>query len=210
VEDRTLLARQERAELVELLEQLTPQQWDHETLCRGWRVRDVVAHLFSYEDLSVPDLARRFVQGRFSLNRINAICLAEHADESPAELTVLARRCLQPRGLTAGFNGAVALVDGMIHHQDIRRPLNLSRTIPPERLKSALNFAKTAPTIRGFWHRRGLRMIATDLDWAVGSGPEVSGTGEALLMAIAGRHATIDELAGPGQPLLRRRLSRGQ
>jgi uncharacterized protein (TIGR03083 family) len=210
VEDRTLLARQERAELVELLEQLTPQQWDHETLCRGWRVRDVVAHLFSYEDLSLPDLGRRFVQGRFSLNRINAICLAEHAQKSPAQLTALASRCLQPRGLTAGFNGAIALVDGMIHNQDIRRPLNLPRIIPPERLKSALDFAKTAPTIRGFWHRRGLRMIATDLDWAVGSGPEVSGTGEALLMAIAGRQATIDELAGPGQPLLRRRLSRGQ
>lgn len=210
VDDRTSLARQERVELVELLEQLTPQQWDHETLCPGWRVRDVVAHMFSYEDLSVPDLARRFAQGRFRLDRINAICLAEHAAKPPAELIGLARRCAQPRGITAGFNGAIALVDGMIHHQDIRRPLNLPRTIPPERLKSALAFAKTAPTIRGIWHRRGLRMVATDLDWAAGAGPEVTGSGEALLMAIAGRNAAIDELDGPGQPLLRRRLSRGQ
>ena len=53
-------------------------------------------------------------------------------------------------GFAAGFNGGIALVDAMIHHQDIRRPLKLPRVIPPERLKAALDFAKTAPTIRGF------------------------------------------------------------
>ena len=206
MDDLTSMAREERLDFVDLLEQLSPQQWDQETLCPGWRVRDVVAHVFSYEDLSRADLARRFVRGRFSLNRINQICLDEQARKSPAELIALARRCIQPRGLTAGFKGGIALVDGMVHQQDVRRPLGLPRVIPPQRLKAALDFAKTAPTIKGFWHRRGLRMVATDLDWATGAGPEVRGTGEALLLAIAGRHATINELDGPGQPLLRRRL----
>ena len=205
--DLTSMAREERLDFIDFLEQLSPDQWGHETLCPDWRVYDVVAHVFSYEDLSRADLARRFVRGRFSLNRINQICLDEQAQKPPAELIALARRCLEPRGLTAGFKGGIALVDGMIHHQDIRRPLNVPRVIPPERLKAALDFAKTAPTIRGFWHRRGLRMVATDLDWTAGAGPAVRGTGEALLMAIAGRHATIDELDGPGQPLLRRRLN---
>ncbi len=206
MDDRTPLARQERKDLADLLDQLTPAQWDHETLCPGWRVRDLVAHMFSYEDLSRPALARRFIRGRFSLNRINELCLADHVGKSPGELTALARRCVQPRGLTTGFNGGIALVDTMIHHQDIRRPLNLARAIPPERLWSALEFAKTAPTIRGFWHRRGLRLSATDLDWTVGTGPEVTGTGEALLMAIAGRPTSVDELEGLGQLILRRRL----
>jgi uncharacterized protein (TIGR03083 family) len=206
VQDRTTLARQERAEFVELLEQLTPQQWDAPTLCSEWQVRHVVAHVFSYDDLSGSEVVRRLVQGRFRLDRINKVCLAELSAQSPAKLTALARRCVQPRGLTAGFRGAIALVDGMIHQQDIRRPLDLPRTIPPERLRSTLDFAKTSPAIRGFWHRRGLRLVATDLDWSVGTGPEVTGTGEALLMAIAGRRVSIDELAGPGRPLLRRHL----
>jgi uncharacterized protein (TIGR03083 family) len=208
VDDLTSLARDERADFVDLLEQLPPQQWDHPTLCRFWRVRDVVAHVFSYDDLSPADLGRAFLRGGFSLNRVNAVVLAEHADKPPAELVALARRSLQPRGLTAGFKGAIALVDAMIHQQDIRRPLDLRRSIPPDRLRAALDFAKVSPAIRGFWHRRGLRLSATDLDWSVGTGPEVRGTGEALLLAIAGRAATLDELEGPGQPTLRRRLER--
>jgi len=96
----------------------------------------------------------------------------------------------------------------MIHHQDIRRPLGLPRTIAPDRLRAALEFAKTAPVIRGFWHRRGLRMVATDVDWAAGSGPEVRGPGEAILLAIAGRNAAVGELSGPGLAALGPRLDK--
>ena len=105
-----------------------------------------------------------------------------------------------------GFNGGIALVDGMIHHQDIRRPLGKPRHIPADRLRAALEFAQYAPVIRGFWHRRGLRLIATDVDWSAGSGPEVRGPGEAVLLAIAGRDAAVDELAGPGLATLEPRL----
>ena len=193
----------ERTDLVALLEQLTPQQWDAASLCPAWRIRDVAAHVFSYDELSRMDLVRAFLRGRLHPGRVNAICLARYADQQPAALLELARRCILPRGLPAAFGCGIALVDGMIHHQDIRRPLGPPRTIPPDRLRAALEFAKTAPVIRGFWHRRGLRLIATDLDWSVGTGPEVRGPGEALLLAIAGRNATIDELNGPGTQALR-------
>ena len=42
--------------------------------------------------------------------------------------------------------------------------------------------------------------------WEHGSGPEVLGTGEALLMAMTGRPAAVDELGGAGQPILAARL----
>ena len=58
--------------------------------------------------------------------------------------------------------------DNMIHHQDIRRPLGLSRQIPSERLLVALKFARTAPLIRGAWRARGMRLQATDVDWSAG------------------------------------------
>jgi uncharacterized protein (TIGR03083 family) len=208
VDDLRNHAAAERADLLALLEQLTPQQWDAASLCRGWRVRDVVAHVFSYDELSPADLARRFVRGRLNPNRVNAVCLAAYADRAPEQLVALARRCVQPRGLPAGFKGGIALVDGMIHQQDIRRPLGLPRVIPPDRLRAALEVAKTAPVILGFWHRRGLRMVAVDLDWSAGSGPEVRGPGEAVLLAIAGRNAAADQLTGPGLPTLRPRLDR--
>lgn len=204
--DLMSLARDERADLVDLLEQLTPEQWEHPTLCPGWQVRHVVAHMFSFDELSLADAPRLLIRARFNFNRVNDVCLAEHLG-SPAELTALARRCVNPRGLTAGFKGAIALLDGMIHQQDIRRPLNLPRTIPAERLRPALDFAKNSPAVRGFRHRRGVLMIATDVTWSVGSGPQVQGPGEALLMAIAGRGASLGDLSGPGVPVLQRRLS---
>ena len=76
------------------------------------------------------------------------------------------------------------------------------RTIDPERLRTALNFARFAPTIRGAWRARGVRLVASDLDWSHGRGPEVRGPGEALLMAMAGRRAALDDVDGPGKAKL--------
>ena len=208
MEDLRRHAAAERADLLALLERLTPDQWEAGSLCPDWRVRDVVAHVYSYDELSGADLGRRFVQARFNPTRVNDACLAPYAGQAPAALIALARRCVEPRGLPAGFQGGIALTDGMIHQQDIRRPLGLPRVIPPDRLRATLEFAQYAPVIRGFWHRRGLRMVAEDVDWSTGSGPEVRGPGEAILLAIAGRNAAVDELTGPGVPALRPRLDR--
>jgi hypothetical protein len=100
----------------------------------------------------------------------------------------------------------VALVDGVIHQQDIRRPLGMPRDIPAERLLLALRGALTAPVIRGFWRVRGVRLVATDLDWSTGTGPEVRGRAEALMMTIAGRRGVVGELSGPGQQKLADRI----
>ncbi len=206
MEDLRRHAADERADLLALLEELTPEQWEAASICPAWRVRDVVAHVFSYDELSRRDLVGRFLRGAVTPGGANAVGLAAYADHTPTELIDLARRCVQPRGLPAGFNGGIALSDGMIHHQDIRRPLSMPRDIPAGRLRAALEFAQYAPVIRGFWHRRGLRLIATDVDWSTGSGPEVRGPGEAVLLAIAGRAAAVDELDGPGLATLQPRL----
>ncbi|WP_232668315.1 maleylpyruvate isomerase family mycothiol-dependent enzyme [Pseudonocardia sp. TRM90224] len=205
--DTMALAQAERTDLVELLATFTPQQWEAPTLCAGWRVRDVIAHMFSYEDLGFGGTIGRFVRGGLRLDRVNALGVAAHADDTPAELLALARRHLRPRGLTANFKGQIALTDAMIHHQDIRRPLGLPREIPPDRLRAALNFGRTAPPLRSVPRIRGLRLVATDLDWSSGDGPVVEGPAETLLMALAGRKGLEDELSGPGLSTLAARIS---
>jgi uncharacterized protein (TIGR03083 family) len=200
------LARAERADLLAFLSDLTPQQWDTPSLCTGWRVRDVVAHMISYEALPARELVRRLARGRFRLASTNAVGLAEMRDLGPDELLALLGQRLDPTGLTTGFGCRVALVDALIHQQDIRRPLGVPRTIPPERLLPALSFARFAPPIGAFWRARGLRLVATDLGWAAGRGPEIRGAGEAVLMAMAGRRGVVGELSGPGQPTLAARI----
>lgn len=201
-----VLAHNERADFAALLGTLSAQEWEAPTLCTGWRVRDVVAHVISYDDLNVRTLLRRLVQGRFRLDRINAATLAEYNERSPEQLLALLQAHLQPRGLLALLGGRPALVEGLIHHQDIRRTLGLPRSIPVERLRPALRWALIAPDVGGLCRTRGVTLVATDLDFSAGWGPEVHGTGEALLMAIAGRPGVVGELSGPGQAKLASRL----
>jgi uncharacterized protein (TIGR03083 family) len=175
-------------------------------LCTQWRVRDVVAHVFSYDVLSTGALIRRFMAGRLNGDRVNAIGVAAYAGSSTDELLALAKEHLQPRRLPAGFGGRIALTDGLIHHQDIRRGLGIVRDVPTDRLRVALQFAPTATPIKASKRIRGLRLASTDLDWTTGSGPAVEGPAEALLMAIAGRPAALPELSGPGVQTLAKRM----
>lgn len=203
--DTMALARDERTDMAEFLASLTPEQWEASTLCERWRVRDVVAHMYSYEDLGMVRTIARMAKSGFDGDRANAVGVAEHADKNPEQLIVRAREHIQPAGLTAMMGGKIALTDGMIHQQDIRRPFGRPREIPSDRLVAALDTAKSAPTISAAKRIKGLKLIATDLDWTTGDGAEVRGTGEALLMAIAGRRGIADELHGPGAATLAER-----
>jgi uncharacterized protein (TIGR03083 family) len=207
VTDTLALARDERAELAALLETLSPEQWETPSLCEGWRVRDVVAHVVGYDPLGVTGFFRNLAGARLDADRANQRVVDDLRDRDPAELVELVRRYETPQGLTGLFGGRIALTDGAIHQQDIRRPLGLPREIPAERLRAVLDFAMVAPPIRAFVRTRGLRLVATDLDWSSGRGTEeVRGPGEAVLMAAAGRGHALDELEGPGVATLAQRL----
>ena len=200
------MARAERSDLAAFLATLTPQQWAAPSLCTEWSVKDVVAHMISYEELGAMGLLKRFAKGR--IVRANEVGVDEFAALSPQQLLEFLRNHLTPKGLTAGFGGMIALVDGTIHHQDIRRSLHEPRTIPTDRLIRVLGLVPGNPRLGAGRRIRGLRLRATDVDWTHGSGPEVSGSGEALLMAMAGRPAALADLSGPGHATLASRLGK--
>jgi uncharacterized protein (TIGR03083 family) len=125
------MARDERVEFASFLEGLTPEQWDNPTLCNKWRVREVAIHTVSYDELSTAGLLGRFLKGRLSTDRTNAVGVAGYVGRTPEQIVAMIRANIEPHGLTGGFGGKIALTDGMIHQQDIRRPLGLPRTIDP-------------------------------------------------------------------------------
>ncbi|HTX94640.1 MAG TPA: maleylpyruvate isomerase family mycothiol-dependent enzyme [Mycobacterium sp.] len=198
------MARDERADLAAFLATLTPQQWYTPTLCSGWTVKDVVAHMLSYEELGFLGLLKRFAKGR--IVRANEVGVDEFAALSPQQLLEFLNDHLTPQGLTAGFGGMIALVDGTIHHQDIRRSLHQPRTIPADRLTRVLGLVPGNPRLGAGRRIRGLRLAATDVEWAQGHGPEVTGPGESLLLAMTGRPAALADLGGPGLPTLAKRV----
>lgn len=198
------MACAERAEFAEFLTMLTPLQWQAATLCTRWNVKDVVAHVISYEELGPLGLAKRFAKG--FVIRANQVGVGEYSSLTPQQLVEFLADHERPRGLTAMFDGMIALVDGTIHHQDIRRSLGMSRTIDPDRLLRVLQLLPRNPRLGVPLRIRGLHVRADDVDWEYGRGPEVIGHGEALMMALAGRADSIDELSGAGRAILASRI----
>lgn len=196
------LARDERTDLAAFLTTLTPQQWQAPTLCTRWRVRDVVAHVISYDNLGARALITIAARARFRPGRINDTALTRYDQHTPEQLLALLTGNLQPRGQPAALGGRAGLAETLIHHQDIRRALRQPRAIPAQRLRPALRTALIAPDIASLWPLRGVRLVATDLRFSFGIGPPAEGTAEALLMTIAGRPGVISELSGPGQARL--------
>lgn len=198
------LARRERLEFADLLDDLSPQQWQAPTLCPSWNVRDVVAHTTAYLGQTRVGLTAAMLAARGQVDRLNESARRTSSGLSPDQLRAQMRAGVDPSGAGALYGCRVALIECLIHQQDIRRPLGLPRIIAAEPLLSALAFARVSPVIGGARRTRGLRLIATDLDWSAGRGLEIHGPGEALLLAMTGRIDVVNpELYGPGLARLR-------
>ncbi|MDN5859230.1 MAG: hypothetical protein L0H84_11465, partial [Pseudonocardia sp.] len=92
------------------------------------------------------------------------------------------------------------LVEEVVHGEDIRRPLGLSRSYPQDVVVRALRLqARTSASIGGAKDLVArVRLVATDADVVIGDGPEARGTALSLLLAACGRQAAVGDLDGPG------------
>jgi uncharacterized protein (TIGR03083 family) len=149
---------------------------------------------------------------RFRISAASFALATAYADAHPVDQILACFR----EGTTGPPRAAARFVpirelftDHLVHHQDIRRPLGLSRTIPADRLHAALT---ALPRLSGRVGSRrrmsGLRVVATDVDFARGArGPALRGPAEALIMALTGRAAALAELSGAAVPMLARELT---
>ncbi len=142
-------------------------------------------------------------RARDSVDRLNASALEAYAHVPAQTLVSLMRRDADPSGAGGLYGGRVALIECLVHQQDIRRPLGLNRAIPEESLLVSLDYARISPVIGGAHRTRGLRLVATDMDWSAGHGAQVRGPAEALLLAMSGRGgAGLAGRRGPTAALL--------
>ncbi|HZP28748.1 MAG TPA: maleylpyruvate isomerase family mycothiol-dependent enzyme [Acidimicrobiia bacterium] len=211
-QDYERMTAEEYADLRELLHGLSAGQWDAPSLCAGWKVRHVVGHICVGSQISPWSMPVRLVPYGFSVARASSVLSFRYGEEhTPAELLKtfdwLSTAPGKP-GLARLVPPAEFFVDKLIHDQDIRRPLGIDRVIPAEHLARALD---AMPRIGGFLKSKriakGLRLVATDIDHAVGDGPEVRGPAEAIVLALSGRPIGLPELSGAGVATLRDRIA---
>jgi uncharacterized protein (TIGR03083 family) len=203
------LVHAERAALAEDLAALDGAQWAHPSLCDGWVIEDVVAHLTAAASVGPLRWFAGVLGARFDFDLHNDRRLAEHRGATPAETLKRFRRIVTST-TSAPVPTAASLGEIVVHSQDIRRPLGLVRMPPVGAVTEVARFyARRNLTVASRTAIEGLRVEATDGPFATGTGPLVSGTTLALTMAMAGRGAYCDDLSGPGVSILRARCSSG-
>lgn len=194
-----------RTELVDLLAGLPDQAWDTQSLCPGWLVRDVAAHVLLPPRLTLfalPGLART----RFDVARYVHDDAVRRAAAPVPELITAFRHAVDRTWLPPTRRPEHLLADLFIHTQDIRWPLGLRTPSPPDLLRSVLRTVAADTVIGDPARVAGVSLIATDVDWFEGAGPEVAGPAEALILVMSGRRAALDELHGAGVAVLEPRL----
>lgn len=193
----------ERSAMADLGATLTPEQWDAPSLCDGWRVRDVFGHVVFTIESTPGAVFARVVRSGFRIHPMFARAAVEVGNRPTGELVQRLRAGAGKRWSATFPPPRNFVADAVVHHQDVRRPLGLARTVPAERVRVALDAYKDKSQPVGTKRRIvGLRLVATDLDWSHGDGPTVTGTGEQLLMVMAGRMVVVGELGGEGKAAL--------
>lgn len=172
-------------------------QWDTASLCKGWRVREVIAHL---------TMAARYPQEQFmalmSEYHFDFPSLSEGVARRDAELPVgqllasLQSEVMQhwaPPG--GGYRGALNHV--VVHGLDATVPLGLPHAGPENNIRLILDDLTHGGVHSNFGTSiQGRRLVSTDLDWSYGSGDQLRGTGADLVLAICGRRVPASRLEG--------------
>ncbi|MFN8073913.1 MAG: maleylpyruvate isomerase family mycothiol-dependent enzyme [Kineosporiaceae bacterium] len=178
----------ERLSLALLLDGLDHDAWRTPSLCAGWTVKDVAAHLALADHEFVRTLLR-VARARGDFDAVTADMARElAARSSPADLVARIRSTAgSPRRFP--FSGALdPLTDVLVHGQDIARPLGLARPIAVDLAVAALENVRTSAFYGARRRLAGMRMLAVDADWSAGDGPDVVRRPAAdLLLLLTGR-----------------------
>ncbi|MDZ7930553.1 MAG: maleylpyruvate isomerase family mycothiol-dependent enzyme [Rhodococcus sp. (in: high G+C Gram-positive bacteria)] len=189
----------ERAALIDDLTNLTDDQWAHPALCGDWTVHDVVAHLINNAKTTRLGIVRDMIRARFDFDRQNAQGVERERGATPSQ-TLARLRQVAPRTSTPPAPLDSRLVEEVIHGEDIRRPLGITRVYPLDAVVRSLRYQARTPVSLGGAKQliASVQLRATDADVSIGDGPEVFGPALSLLMAISGRKSALSQLDGPG------------
>lgn len=201
----------ERRGLHRLLGQLTAPQWQHPSLCEGWQIRDVVAHIVLSSDATVARIVLNLIRARGDFNRMASDTAIRHArSRGDDRLLHELKLTVGSRFTAVGTTPIDRLLDLLVHGQDIAVPLGITHPMPTAAAQAALE---------RIWHPRfpfhastklaGLHLHATDSGWTAGTGSLVEAPVSALLLLATGRtNAALPQLSGDGAELLRNRHAR--
>jgi len=195
----------ERDQFMAELAGLSRTQWESPSLCRGWSIRDLCSHLLMPYELSTRRFLGGIVRARLSFDRLADRWVTRDRRSGPDVAVALAQTTAAGFGVP-GAGPLAPLAHLAIHSEDVRRPLGLPGAVAAPSAVLVLDDITSGKHSVGGDRLSGLRFVATDADWSLGAGPEVSGTASTLLSALNARGASAAALTGAGAETFRARL----
>jgi uncharacterized protein (TIGR03083 family) len=188
--------------MAEAWAQLDEEQWSSPSWCTGWTVKQTAGHILSAAEQTPPHFYLELAQAGFRFNTFTERAAQRLGALEPQELS----ERLEARTTTTNRPPApvvTMLGEIVVHGEDMRRPLGLHHRVEPEALVAIADSYKRSNLLIGAKRRiGGLRLVATDVPWSTGDGPEVSGPLLSLILVMTGRAAASSELSGEGLPTL--------
>ena len=202
---RAEVLRAARLPLIELLSSLDDAGWQTPSLCEGWTVQEVAAHL-AFAPVDPPwAIVAGFLRARLDVNRLNDENARRWAQRGRGAVLEQLRATATSGATPFGVPWPAPVADAVLHELDVRRPLGRPRAVEDAVFRLTADFLLAArwplPVLVGGDPQRrvaGVRLVAEGTDWASGQGPEVHAAPESLLLLLAGRRVGQDELRGPG------------
>jgi uncharacterized protein (TIGR03083 family) len=189
---------EQRSSVADLLDELSPDEWETPSLCTDWRVREVAAHL-TLAHAGIFRAAGWILRARGNFNRMIRDSAVDQAKLPVDRYSPLIRDMVGSRKKAPGISHLEPLIDILVHGQDIAIPLGRSRPMPTQ---AAATAASRVWDMGWPFHAQrtfgGLELVATDHPWSAGQGLRVEGPMAALLLLVTKRSAALAQLSGPG------------
>ncbi|GAA4714694.1 maleylpyruvate isomerase family mycothiol-dependent enzyme [Phytohabitans rumicis] len=187
-----------RARLTDLLADLSEDEWRRPSLCDGWTIRDVAAHLAWQPTITMPAALPAamlgLIRARGSMHRAIHDEAVRYARRPTEQIIAEVRGTIGARRPVPGMTYLETLIDVLVHGQDIAVPLGRRLDMAPEAAAVAVARIWTKPSLfRSTKHLHAFRFTATDTAWSAGDGPEVRGPIGAILLRLTGRPADLPQ-----------------
>jgi uncharacterized protein (TIGR03083 family) len=205
----------QRLRTADLLEGLSAAEWTYGSLCDGWTIRDVAAHL-TLQQLRLSEALRMALRHPGGLNKTIRESACRRAGLPTERLVSDIRSMVGSRRHNFGVTHLETLVDIVVHGQDIAIPLSRGLEVAPEAAAAAATRVWSYHTTwRNRWMMRvnrpvpfqRYRLTATDAQWSVGAGLEIRGPILSILMVLTGRLVCLPQLSGKGAAELAQQLN---
>ncbi|HXW34035.1 MAG TPA: maleylpyruvate isomerase family mycothiol-dependent enzyme [Acidimicrobiales bacterium] len=183
--------------LADSLVALSKEDWDTPSMCEGWGIREVIAHLtmparYDEETFIAELKARQFDFSKLS----NEIALRDGQFSTEQLLADLRSEKLH-RWVPPGGSYRDSLNHVVIHSLDAIVPLGFQLSGTNEVFCVVLDHMTKGGVYERFGTQiTGRRLEATDLHWSWGQGGMLRGTASDLILVLAGRRLAGDRFDG--------------